>query len=463
MKEFFVRCGEKIRTLVKAHYFPFIVYGALMLVIHMGIELNFGDDTQVFKPVLQAEGSLLGIWLEFLIKRYQTWSSRLVIESVLILVVQSTMLWRVLDTIIMVWIAVAFSLMFNREKRSSVNWFIVCAMFAYPMESMISAGWIASTTNYSWPLAMGMMAMIPISNLVHGKRTGWIVYVMATVGLIYSVNQEQMCGVVLAISAFFLIWIKIRDGVFSKFILAEIVVSFASMVFILTCPGNEERTAYEIIAKFPEFSEMSLFRKLEMGYSSALFEFFTKQNFVFVAFSIVLVVAVILHTKKAGLRWIAAIPFVSGMVMGVFASVFAPVFPYLVSIRESMTKFGTGIELKEVLTWIPDLYITAVAIAILIAIWSVYEEKKQALFPIYLLLVGLASRWVMCFSPTIWASDTRTYIFMYFSVIAVSIMLFRKVTEKNIVETKLYPFVHGFIGFYGVAMLERCLYYLRGL
>ena len=84
MKEFFVRCGEKIRTLVKAHYFPFIVYGALMLVIHMGIELNFGDDTQVFKPVLQAEGSLLGIWLEFLIKRYQTWSSRLVIESVLI-------------------------------------------------------------------------------------------------------------------------------------------------------------------------------------------------------------------------------------------------------------------------------------------------------------------------------------------------------------------------------------------
>ena len=149
--------------------------------------------------------------------------------------------------------------------------------------------------------------------------------------------------------------------------------------------------------------------------------------------------------------------------MGVFVSVFAPIFPYLVSIREAMTKFGTGIELKEVLTWIPDLYITAVAIAILIAIWSVYEEKKKAIFPIYLLLVGLASRWVMCFSPTIWASDTRTYIFMYFSVIAVSIMLFKKVAEKNIVETKLYPLVHGFVGFYGVALLERCLYYLRGL
>lgn len=452
-----------IINMTTAQYFPFMLYALLMLIFHLGVELGFGDDIEMFKPVLENGDNLWVASRDFLIFRYQNWSSRIVIESALIFLVHCNLLWRILDTIIMVWIAVAFSILFNRDKKTIINWLIVALVLAFPMETMRSAGWIATTANYSWPVAMGLLAVIPMNNAIYGKRTKGYIYVISIVALLYATNQEQMCAVILAISGFILAHIWRKERRISWIVVFEFIISILSLLFILTCPGNAVRAEQEVIRWFPDYPAISFVRKIELGYSSALFEFIFTPNLVFSAFCAILFGAVCAQGRKSIYHWIAAIPLVVSITLGLFGELFAFVFPYLSDIGNSMTQYGTGIKLTEPLTWIPDIFITCIAFAVLIALWGVYEDKQRTVLPIYLLFLGLATRWVMAFSPTVWASSKRTYIFMYFSIIAVAIILFKEVLKKKNMESSICFIARGYMVVFVLFIVERYLYYLRAL
>jgi hypothetical protein len=58
---------------------------------------------------------------------------------------------------------------------------------------------------------------------------------------------------------------------------------------------------------------------------------------------------------------------------------------------------------------------------------------------------------VLSFSPTIWASSTRTFIFMYFSIIICTLLLFQELLEKK------YPHI-DFL--YGIVFFVAILSYL---
>lgn len=461
MKTYMHYIKSKIRDWVSTNYFPFVFYAILMVLFHFMIEMDFADDVW-FAQVME-ESASFQTWIDFLISRYQGWSSRLVIEGVLIIIVRSQILWRILDTAVMVWVAVALSIFFNREGRKSVNWFIVCAMLSFPMETMSTAGWIATTLNYSWPLAFGFLAMIPIKNLVCGQNNRWYTYVLAIPALFYAVSQEQMCAVMLAICGYFTVYLFVKSKKVPWFVFSETLVSVAGLIFILTCPGNGVRTESEILTWFPSYGELSFLRKVELGYSSSLYELIMQPNLIFTLFCVVIMVTTFLYNKKKIYRCISTIPFVTSLVMGLFAESFASVFPYLSNLRNQMTSVGTGIIFGFIETWIPDLFITAIAFCILISLWGIFEDKRKVIFPSYLLLLGLATHWVMGFSPTIWASGSRTCIFMYFAIISVSVLLFSKVCDKLSNNKYAFGFMQGYIGLHIIFLVEKCLFYIATL
>ena len=45
-------------------------------------------------------------------------------------------------------------------------------------------------------------------------------------------------------------------------------------------------------------------------------------------------------------------------------------------------------------------------------------------------LAGFASRMIMAFSPTLYASSTRTFIFMYFSIIICGTFIFKEILNN---------------------------------
>ena len=62
------------------------------------------------------------------------------------------------------------------------------------------------------------------------------------------------------------------------------------------------------------------------------------------------------------------------------------------------------------------------------------QSYEELIVAVILLAAGTASRVAMGFSPTIYASNTRTFAVMGFSVIAVGVLIYVKNVEKGILS-----------------------------
>ena len=123
------------------------VAAALAAVLwHVILSTNVGDDMVYFKTLLDGNSSLG----EILAHRYETWSSRMVIEAVLIPLVHCPLLWKILDIVIFTSLPVLLCGLLGVTGRG--RWFVTGLVLLYPFADMASAGWIATTTNYLWPL-----------------------------------------------------------------------------------------------------------------------------------------------------------------------------------------------------------------------------------------------------------------------------------------------------------------------
>ncbi|MEH7094857.1 DUF6056 family protein [Neobacillus vireti] len=418
---------SKLLTIYKSSYFPFMILLIGMLLLHFMLNLDHPGDDKAFMKVLGKDHL---IPLSYLTERYHTWSSRVLIEFILIFVVHFPAVWRLLDTVMMVLIAVSMSKLIPTAKNREKNWLITALLFMYPFVHMASAGWIATTLNYIWPLACGLFAMIPIKKYLCSEKVHWFEFLFYIPALIFAANQEQLCVILLSVYGVFTVYSALIKKV-NWFMIVQTIISIFSFLFILTCPGNAARNVKEVNRWFPEFNTISLPRKIEMGFSSSLFEFVMKPNLIFTLFSFLLLLCVLLTHHKKILRFIAGIPFAASLVFGIFSNELGGTFYAITKAKNSMTKFGTGIRMNSVTSWVPDLLLVIISLAVLISLYFLFKNKKTSLIALFILLLGFGSRMIMSFSPTIWASGPRTFLFMYVAFIMLTFLLFQIILDSK--------------------------------
>ncbi|MBT2655288.1 hypothetical protein J7E81_08530 [Bacillus sp. ISL-18] len=418
---------SKLLTFYKSSYFPIMILSLGMLLIHFVLNLDHPGDDKSFMKVLSNDHLNP---LAYLTTRYHTWSSRVLIEFILIFVVHFPVVWRLLDTGMMVLIAVSISKLIPTSKSREKNWLITGLLFMYPFVHMASAGWIATTLNYIWPLALGLFSMIPIKKYLCSEKVFWYEFLFYIPALIFAANQEQLCVILLSVYVVFTVYFALIKKV-NWFMIVQTIISGISFLFIITCPGNAARNVKEVTRWFPEFNTISFPRKVEMGFSSSLFEFVMKPNIIFTLFSFLLLLCVVLTHHKKILRFIAGIPFASSLVFGIFNNELGGTFYAITKAKNSMTKFGTGIRLNSVTSWVPDLLLVVISLAVLISLYFLFKNKKTSLIALFILLLGFGSRMIMSFSPTIWASGPRTFLFMYVAFIILTVLLFQIILDSK--------------------------------
>lgn len=423
-------------SFIKSENFPFFILMLFLLLLPLFFHIyihsleSWGDDS-FFEAVLK-EGNIF----DWTVSRYNNWTSRNLIEIFLVILVWHQNVWRFLNVAMMVLGAVSISKIFSNEKSKITNW-VICVLFlCLPISIYNLAGWITTTVNYSWVLCLGLFAMIPIKKIIYKEKIIWYEYILYLFAMIYATNLEQMCFILLVVYFVFICYLYYLDRKLNWFLLLGFVINFASLIFIITCPGNVSRKASEIVTWFPDYGDLSLFRKIEMGYSSTLFKFIMRPNLIFLFFAIVLFVCVFLKQKNIFYRVISLIPVLCNFIFSFFVKLYGDFFPGLLEIKYSLTQYGTGLSLDPS-TWIPDIILSLVCISILISLYVIFENKKMFIFTIFILLLGFASRMMMSFSPTIWASNTRTFIYMYISILICSIILFQQLLEYKMKRSKL--------------------------
>lgn len=427
---------NKVR-LIQGEFSPFVLLGIGGLLLHVFLILNWGDD-MYFRDTIHLENLTL---FSFLSIRYNYWSSRLIIEALLVLVAHSPILWWFLDTAILVLAAYSLNILLPKMDKKS-NYLLVCLIFIYPFIDMRTAGWIATTMNYIWPLSLGLYAMVAIKRILQGKPLKIYHYVLSVLALLYAANHEQMGTLLAGFFVFFSIYQLIVQKKLHWFLVVQALLSIASVVFILSAPGNGIRTAWTIETEFPGYVALSLFDKIEMGFSSTLFGLLMKPDLSFLLFGLLLFLAAKATKQNRIFLSISALPLAFSLAFGLLGPVVGKLLPFVGTIRGAMTETGTNPTFSQPLSLVPDVLLILVSVSVIVSIYRVFAVKRDAWLVFLILGAGFASRMIMAFTASIWFSGDRTFIYLYFALIYCSVRLFQVVRtsapnsfEKGIITT----------------------------
>ncbi|MEG1060135.1 MAG: hypothetical protein RSD35_08470 [Oscillospiraceae bacterium] len=408
-------CAEKIS---KSSLLPFAVLFAVFFAMHFNMTMGIADDS-----IYAAALSEKTLW-EYSVTNYYSWSSRQLFEGIAVYIIHFPFLWRLLDSLMLVGAAVClFKIYPARCEPSKAAWTICGLVAMYPMYHLITAGWVISTVLYIWALTLGLCSIMPPVRITRGQKVHWWQYPLCALATVFAANMEPVAVALLVVNVCLLIYniAKKNKNIVYLFISSALVI--CDILYAYTCPGAAERMINETNGWFPEFASIPLWRKLEMGFSSTIRDFAMKPNLTFLLFAAVILVAVIIKTKKTAPRAFASVPLAVAVLLGFFGNNPSRPFNGLCVIVESIGKYGTAIRGESVSSWIPEIIMVGLTASIVVAICFAFDGPLEKSAAILTLTAGFGSRMVMSLSPTIWASGDRTYCFLYFAFYAVIYML----------------------------------------
>lgn len=415
--------GNSLKKIVGNKYLCLVIFFVIIFLIHQFYD--FMNDDIFFGNILN-NYSFSG----YLNERYNIWTSRIIIEGVLITVSRNILLWRVLDSLIIILFIYSIEKIFFNTGLVK-NYYVIFLLFMlYPFYQMAEAGFAATTVNYLWPFTFLLFSFIPLRYIYDNKKVKIYLWPLFIIGFLYACNQEQaVCiGLVISILSLILFKLKNKNIIYS---LVLLVLSLISLIFILLCPGNDLRMIAEIGNCYPDYVNSLFLDKIYLGIVSTC-SILINNFIVLFIFSFFLLRSVFYEEKNLLARILAIIQF---FVVG-FLSLYR-VYVCLVS-KNFYVAYTYGIfyyntSIGHVFTLnFKNIFIFSFCILmVLIFCYILYFIfKKDSWYSILMLFLGCGTRLLMGFSPTIFASGFRTNIFLCFSLLFIILLLWNKYKDR---------------------------------
>lgn len=399
-----------IKQITKKEYLPLWIFAIVQAVYHLLMkEPESSDAMWFFRNQLYAYSLK-----EYLSIRYATWASRLLIEGILVYVSRCIALWKFLDWAVWVFLAWAVTGLFPKKKRAMAAWMAVGFWLIYPMKDLKTAGWIATSVNYTWPLAFGIFSLHGTAKAFYGEKTPLFLWALYGIAALFGANMEQMSAVLLAVNFCAAVWFILKKEqicLYGSTIIC-FAVSAAEFVFILTCPGNLARKNQEIINWMPNFIAYHALDKASMGFVDTMHHLIASGNLLYLCYTLCL--AVLAHHSAKDLKFRAAALFPAVfniwlVFFGNMAKRYQPSFYKIMGKKE----FIRGDNYQFAVNYLPTvLYLTVIG-CMLLSLTAVCTTLFELFAQILLLALGLATRVIMGFTPTIYVSQERTFLYLY--------------------------------------------------
>lgn len=400
---------------------PFIIVFLLLIIFHLYTKF-MGDDLWFSRQL--SKYSII----KFASHRYNTWSSRFIIESVLITLTRLNInVWRLIN-IIMYMIGIFVSLyLVNTKKDKYIN-IVACLLFLmYPLADLSTAGWAATTLNYLWCFSLGMLSFIPLINYERNKKTNYAGYIFSILGLLYATNQEQMCAIIFGFNFLYLIYKIFKHEKISKYNIFCLIISIAGLILILACPGNKIRALKETQKWFPEYTKYGVLQKTYLGIISMASILVSNKVVLFIFVSI-LSYATFIYSKKSFSKVLSVFTFFFVASITVFSKLLINTFPSIIYLSNTLNYQGIP-SLVDKYALLPFIISVNLILCIIYMLLVVFKRKEP--LPIIIFLAGICSKLILGFSPTIFISGSRTAFFLYMSLIIVSLYIVHKMYKDN--------------------------------
>ena len=411
--------------------FPFLLLFVCFLIRHTTLYTECGDDW-LFRKVLTGQSEPIKALYVFIVDRYRTWSSRLLIEIAASVITHFPVFWIVADSAILSAIPFLILRLLYLHKQKAVIWTVCACMLLFPIEMFEGAGWIATTLNYSWPLFGGLISLLPFSLIYNGEQVPQKQVPLYILSLLVGCNNEQLCLFLIGVSFLASVLIFVKSQKVYRILIFEHLLMLLSMVFILTCPGNHNRILEETQKWFPGYRDLSIPVRFEIGFSATGYALVMSRNLLFATFCFFILLNVWQISINPFKRVCAAIPMFSCTVLGLLPEFFTRIIPHFMVIREKLSETGTGFNIHDLSTCIPDLFLLLIFFCIEYCLYYIFKEHgtfrcSRSVFAVLLFAIGLGTHVMMGFSPTIWASGERTMCYLQFTLVALIAMLTERI------------------------------------
>ncbi len=367
-------------------------------------DLNWGDAFSIFsKETLN---------IDYLSYRYHYWSSRLIVDALLVPLSKHQTLFFIINTTVMGYLPFAIKKLFPTHQFIETHfWLIILLISLYPIKHMQSAGWIATFMNYYYPLTAGLIALQLI--FTDTKKTTFPHKLGLYTALLFAANTEQACLLLLIIFSYQVIISMVKKEFVNSYFWGWLI-SLLSIIFIITTPGNTHRIISETYTWVPDFINYPFIYKAYLGFQSTINYYFFQYNPITMV--LIGVLALNHYLKKP-----------KKLIIIVYSVL---LLPQIITLNIGYIERVTNSNL--LIDTIKYLYL-ALSILLFLALLSRILDtatKKQGKIIAGIILIGFLIRFAIGFSPTLFASGTRTFIFTDFSLIIGMLLLIND--NKNI-------------------------------
>ncbi len=397
---------------------PFFIFFIVAFAAHLFLPLNWGDD-----KVFSAEAGLP-------LSEFLYGSSRILTDTMTYIFNKYNILWRLFNPVVLTLLAATLSKLLSVNNKSIK--YAVCLAVTFPTMVIVDAGFIATTVNYLWPVTFGLISLLIFQNIAANTKVPFYVLILGIPLIVYAINMEQMSAVLTAsllIGCVYLFFVKKKFHIYPIIQLA--VSAFGVLyAYLGNTSQDSSRMLRETARYFPDFDKLNVFQKIELGFSSTMHGLTVDLRLALVAFlAFTVFISVVAFKRKAH---------ISARITSVLPIAFAVICPVLNVIKpfESIKNFRMN---KATYKFSPlaDILFVIVLICVLYTVARLLDDKLLTLKAFTVLAAGMASRMLMGFSPTVWASGYRTFCIMIISFIIVSVIIFnreRTVTKDSLVN-----------------------------
>lgn len=412
-----------LNNIKTSKYLPFVFMGIVMLFFYITATDKFSDD------VLYAiKNPLQDGLINMTIDSYLNWSSRMIIRPTMVaLMLLPIWLWRILDLAIWIMLAMSISKLFIKEENVGTNWFLVAFMMLYPYWHMATAGWIATTTNFFWPLSFGMFALFTLKRIYEGVLLPVYRWMFFGVAILYASDAEQKVMILLAIFAVLAIYqVHTKSPTPMQYritLFGSLVFLIARMIFTLTTPGNHVRrlTGHYTVSRFEDYS---LWQRLVLGFELASVHYTQFTIALFPFFALLLLTVVWKLHNNIIKRVIAAVPLAISVSLSSIMVINALFFA-----RDNLAYYEGWFLDSFILMALPSwpgsniLFILFYA-SLMYAVYLSCQNAVDRSRVVGIMLLGFLSQLMLGFSPSLYGSALRTFVYASFAIIISALYLY---------------------------------------
>lgn len=403
------------------------------LVFHLTLTSFNRDDLSNIKIWERMQG-IEGM-IDYLRERYSTWSSRTIADLFMMLFTgMPVLVWKITDTFIatsVVYLICKIARVLYSTNTGFLKVSALVMVVLYPFFDMKTSGWVATTVNYLWPATGLLYLSLLCVRIFKGIRITLGMKIIAIIAVLFAGTHELICAYALIVEfscvAAFLIYR--RNGL--SIPLALTLVMGAYLAYDALCPGNAIRNISTATTQFPSWDSFSTVEHLTMAFAGT-YDRLTSLGFYrggaqsfMMYFTLLSLILICVHRRYRSrfLDLLMVLPFLLVYLMNQTDVRFWSIW----ALMEAMGSEHMG-QLRMV--YQPALSVLLTALTCVGLYLSFLKPGRLgaigALCAVMVFLTGLGTRVALGFSCTVYASNTRTYIALLFSMAVLIVFLSRE-------------------------------------